>query len=441
MGAVYEAVQEDLGRAVAVKVLHAHLAQMPDLVERFRREAQAAGALGHPHIVQVTDFHPGDPPFLVMERLVGSSLKQVLKKSGPLPLERVAHIFTQVLSALSAAHAAQIVHRDIKPDNIFLSSSSAVDDMVTVLDFGIAKLLDEPDVTNTGALLGTLSYMAPEQARGGTIDRRTDLYAVASCMYHAITGRRPFEGAGNADLITAIVLNEPPAMVSLRPEVDTALVSIVQRGLAKAPQERFQSADEMATALEAWLGGARSAPKTVPMPVVQERPPAPPVPAPAPAGPALAPVAPAPTAFRAPSFEPSHTLVSARASEGSASSALVIGGIVVGGVLALGAMVAVIAFALMARSPASATMEIDAGGSPLAPVVTATAAKTATASAPTILRPIPASTARATSAKSAAIADASVPEASVRDASVAPVATLAPLPTDAAPAAPVANDR
>ncbi|MEO6418406.1 MAG: serine/threonine-protein kinase, partial [Polyangiaceae bacterium] len=188
MGAVYEALQEDLNRRVAVKVLHPHLALDADLVQRFKREAQAAAALGHPNIVHVTDFqvNPGEQPFLVMEYLTGKSFRELMKEETRLPAKRAAFIATQVLSALAAAHEANIVHRDIKPDNIFLSSTSAMKDLVKVLDFGIAKLLkpsDEGPLTMAGTVLGTLSYMAPEQARGEVVDHRADLYALGCIMF------------------------------------------------------------------------------------------------------------------------------------------------------------------------------------------------------------------------------------------------------------------
>ena len=259
MGAVYEAVQEGLHRHVAVKVLHPHLAGESVLLRRFQREANAAAALGHPHIVLVTDFHheKGEPPFLVMEYLAGDSLRSALARDGKMPAPRVARIMTQVLSALSAAHRAQIVHRDVKPDNIFLAASSAVTDLVKVLDFGVVKLLGEDGdtgpLTVAGAVLGTLSYMAPEQARGRDVDGRTDLYAVAACMYVACSGRRPIEAPDMGSLIGAILTQDPAPLATLCPDVDPEFAAIVDRGLKKDPQDRFESADAMERALQAWL--------------------------------------------------------------------------------------------------------------------------------------------------------------------------------------------
>ena len=265
MGAVYEAVQEDLNRRVAVKVLHSHLALDPDLVERFKREAQAAAALGHPNIVHVTDFqvNAGEPPFLVMEYLTGKSFRELMKEEKRIAPKRAAFIASQVLSALAAAHDAKIVHRDIKPDNIFLSSTSAMNDLVKVLDFGIAKLLrdtDEGPLTTVGTVLGTLSYMAPEQARGDVVDGRADLYAVGACMYYAITGRRPLELPDRNDLEVAIQVTEPQPLALACPEIDPRLGKIVDRALRKDPADRFSTAQEMAEAIATWLKPAPSSP-------------------------------------------------------------------------------------------------------------------------------------------------------------------------------------
>ena len=176
MGAVYEAVQEGLGRRVALKVVHPHLATQADLLERFRREAQAAAALGHPNIVQITDFSAeGETAFLVMEYLEGESLGEVLRRETTISEARIAFIARQVLAALGAAHRAGIVHRDVKPDNVFLTSIAGVGDVGKMLDFGVAKLV-EPQaggpLTAVGEVLGTTSYMAPEQALGVPVDAR-----------------------------------------------------------------------------------------------------------------------------------------------------------------------------------------------------------------------------------------------------------------------------
>lgn len=257
MGTVYEGIQQDLGRRVAIKILHPHLALNLDTVERFKREAQATAALGHPNIVQVTDcqWQPGGPLFLVMEFLTGTSLGQVMQAHGRLPARRVAFIASQLLDALAVAHRSGIVHRDIKPDNVFLTSMAQVHDIVKVLDFGVAKLLGEgPDaqLTSTGVAIGTPFYMAPEQARGLPVDARTDIYAVGVCMYHALSGRVPFNAPSFNALMFAIAEQTPAPLASLAPDVDPGLVAIVERAMAKDPARRFANAGEMSGALMPW---------------------------------------------------------------------------------------------------------------------------------------------------------------------------------------------
>ncbi|MEO6576182.1 MAG: protein kinase [Polyangiaceae bacterium] len=257
MGVVYQAVQEDLGRRVAVKVLNPDLAFHSDGLQRFRLEAQSAAALGHPNIVQVTDFqaNAGEPAFLVMEFLEGRSLGQTIAAEGPLSEARVAFIVSQMLSGLSAAHRANLVHRDIKPDNVFLSSTTAMHDLVKLLDFGIAKLQGDTGnahLTVAGAMIGTPAYMSPEQARGLPIDARTDLYAVGSCMYHALSGHLPFEANSLPALLVAIFEHAPPPLAAFCPGIDPRMVAVVTRAMSKDPAARFASAEEMRAALAPW---------------------------------------------------------------------------------------------------------------------------------------------------------------------------------------------
>jgi len=258
MGVVYEAVQQDLNRRVALKVLLA-FGGGPAL-ERFRREAQSAAALGHPSIVQVTDFQtPGDgPPFLVMELLDGISLGALIDRDGPVPYPRVAFIITQVLSALAVAHQAGIIHRDIKPDNVFLTATSVADDLVKVLDFGVAKVETESaPMTAFGQVIGTPAYMPPEQARGGVIDARADVFAVGATMYHAITGQLPTpptdEHAATAEAPVSRSIMVGAALSLIRPDLPTGLTALVDRAMSLDPRERFASADEMRAAVWAWL--------------------------------------------------------------------------------------------------------------------------------------------------------------------------------------------
>jgi serine/threonine-protein kinase len=258
MGAVYEARQTDLGRRVAIKLLHPFLADREDLLTRFKREAMAAAALGHPNIVAVTDFcQTGtEPPFLVMEYLEGKTLKGAISKHGVLDGERVAFIASQVLSALEAAHTAGIIHRDLKPENVFLTSIAGMKNVVKVLDFGLAKHNQSEGTTLTasGALLGTPAYMAPEQISGDAVTPATDVYALGSTMYHALTGRLPFQGDNQYALIYSIMETRPPGIASVRPELDPRLIQIVERAMQPKAAARYQSAREMRIALAPFAG-------------------------------------------------------------------------------------------------------------------------------------------------------------------------------------------
>ena len=268
MGAVYEAVQEPLGRRVAIKVMHSHLASDEVSLERFRREAEATAKLHHPHIVQVSDYQarPGEPAFLVMEYLTGRSLAEVMREGGILPPERVVHVAVQVLDALGAAHAEGIVHRDLKPTNVLLGSSAGLKDVVTIFDFGIAKLIEPPEgsrdeprararrerLTMQGALVGTPAYMAPEQASGKEIDARADLYALGVLMYAMLAGRLPYASRDPSEILRSIQTQKPTPLVELRPDLDPELIEVVERALEKDPAARWQTADEMRRALTRW---------------------------------------------------------------------------------------------------------------------------------------------------------------------------------------------
>ena len=261
MGEVYEALQVSLGRRVALKTIREDLAARAELLARFRREAESAAALGHPNLVQVTDFqsNPGEPPFLVMEMLEGATLKQVLDQSGRIEPARAAFIAVQLLSGLAAAHRAGIIHRDVKPGNTFLQSTTAMRDIVKVLDFGVAKLALEsaPEgaapMTRFGEVLGTLSYMAPEQAgSGGPIDARTDLYAVGATLFHALSGVRPFDATEPGGV------RAPLSRIA--PWVHRDLALVVDRALERSPDARWPSADAMAAALQPFASAAAPAP-------------------------------------------------------------------------------------------------------------------------------------------------------------------------------------
>jgi len=211
----------------------------------------------------------------VMERLHGMPLGEALEKEGRFSAERIAFVASQVLSALSAAHAANVVHRDLKPDNVFLTTLSGLQDIVKLLDFGVAKLLNSrhsEKLTQTGSVLGTPAYMAPEQARGASIDHRSDLYAVGCMMYEALTGKPPFAAENYNALLFEIQKGVATPIEVLRPDIDPALVAVVTRAMAKNPSERFQTADAMEAALSLWVSassarGAAGAPGSSPGPV------------------------------------------------------------------------------------------------------------------------------------------------------------------------------
>ena len=252
MGGVYEAVHEGIGRKVAVKCLHAEYARDRALVERFRREARAATAIGNEHIVDVTDVGelPDGAPFLVMEFLVGRTLGQLLSETGPLRVPRVVHIGRQVCNALEAAHEKGIVHRDLKPDNIFLTKRGGDPDFVKVLDFGISKTHASDngvsELTRTGMAIGTPSYMSPEQAQGlRDIDGRTDVWAMGVILYELLSRRRPFVADTYPRLLMHIVGGTPHPLSHWRRDIPEALDALVMRCLAKDPAQRVASMAEL----------------------------------------------------------------------------------------------------------------------------------------------------------------------------------------------------
>jgi hypothetical protein len=262
MGRVYLARHNRIGRQVALKVLRPEHSHNPQLVHRFFQEAQAVNQINHEHIVEIFDFIEEETEgnkraAIVMELLAGSSLKSELK-TGPLSIARAARILRQVCSALEAAHARGIVHRDIKPDNIFLIRRSGTADFVKVLDFGVAKLIRPiSDITAPGtlegAIIGTPAYMPPEQAAGKPIDWRADIYALGALAHEMISGAPPF-GGDNLGVLLMQILNDPPPelpewSVSGEP-VPESLRALLGQCLAKDPAQRLQSMAELAEALQ-----------------------------------------------------------------------------------------------------------------------------------------------------------------------------------------------
>ncbi|MCE9572665.1 MAG: serine/threonine protein kinase [Deltaproteobacteria bacterium] len=244
MGEVYEATHITSGAPAAVKVLTRNAIGEASLVRRFLRELHTAAAIESPHVVRVLEVGEAPIPYLAMERLRGSDLAELLRRRGTLTPAEVIDLTRQVGAGISAAAAAGVVHRDLKPQNVFLEGTTW-----KVLDFGVAKLAVHDDSTQ-GLVVGTPAYMAPEQARGGEVDRRTDLYALAALVYRAITGRAPFAGKDAAATLFEVVHHMPhrPSRLAPVPEDVDAVLAI---GLAKQPDDRFATASQLTIALDA----------------------------------------------------------------------------------------------------------------------------------------------------------------------------------------------
>jgi HAMP domain-containing protein/predicted Ser/Thr protein kinase len=248
MATVYRAHDPQIGRAVAIKFLHASLAEDDECRGRFLREARAAGGLSHPNIVVVHDVGEIEGrPYMAMELVDGQPLAEVLEKTKQLPLRDAVLIALQLARALDYAHTRGIVHRDIKPGNIMLRADRT---SVTVTDFGIAHMDDGGSQrTQVGAVLGTPQYMSPEQTRGDKLDGRSDLFSAGIVLYQMLAGQRPFRGDSLVAVATKIANESPAPLTQLRPEVPSSLRRVVDRCLAKAPAQRYASGKEMADAL------------------------------------------------------------------------------------------------------------------------------------------------------------------------------------------------
>src|SRR5271165_6031680 len=255
MGEVYRARDTRLGRDVAIKVLPELASTAPDRLQRFEVEAKAAAALNHPNILAVYQMGTyAGVPYLVSELLEGKTLAETVRR-GPLPLRKAIDYGVQIAHGLAAAHEKGIVHRDLKPDNLFVTKEGRI----KILDFGLAKVIPPndpaanpaPTLTLPGVAMGTVGYMSPEQVRGLETDYRTDIFAFGAILYEMVMGRRTFERSTSADTMSAI-LNEDPAPISeLAPETPVGLQRVVLRCLEKNPEQRFQSAADLAFALEA----------------------------------------------------------------------------------------------------------------------------------------------------------------------------------------------
>ncbi len=270
MGRVYLAHHTRIERKrFAVKTLHPEYLRTPEMLKRFQREAEAAAAISHEHVVGVYDVNqaPDGRPFLVAEYLEGRDLGDLLEEHGKLATGYAVRIIRQVCLALSAAHAQGVVHRDIKPENIFLTGDLSRP-QAKVLDFGISRLDhgSGANLTKTGVIMGTPSYMPPEQARGDKVDHRADVYAVGAILYEALTGVMPFDRAEPSAIVVAVLTEEPARPRSLEAAIPEHLEAIIQRAMAKAPEDRFQTTDELYEALALYDAEEQPVDASVPAP-------------------------------------------------------------------------------------------------------------------------------------------------------------------------------
>ena len=266
MGSVYKALQRDMNRMVAVKILHPKLANRKDLVSRFRREARAMSHLTHPNTVKVFlygELEDGSL-YIIMEYLDGKNLNQTVRSEGPMHVERALPILIQACGALDEAHTQGIIHRDLKPENIFLCTQGGMKDYAKVLDFGLAKVTEREMrpgsliLTQEGMVFGTPEFMSPEQAQGKTLTAASDIYSLAVILYEVLTGKLPFEAKTPMEYIQMHV-NEPPAPMAERARDKTfppLLWPVILRALAKKAEDRFASAAHFAEAMQCVLRGA-----------------------------------------------------------------------------------------------------------------------------------------------------------------------------------------
>ncbi len=262
MGKVYLAEHVEIGKRVALKVLHPSYSRMPDLVERFRREARAASKIGHPNIVDVTDSGATNDGsvYFVMEYLEGVELGSIIEREGALDVARALRITGQICRALSAAHREGIIHRDLKPENIFLITRGGEADVVKVLDFGIAKTTEaeaarERRLTSPGMAMGTPEYMAPEQAAGRPADARTDIYSLGAIMYEMTTGLPPYSGDNFMEILTKKATIDPPDPISIRAELPQPVSDLVSAAMSRNPDARPQTMDALEYELNKCLAG------------------------------------------------------------------------------------------------------------------------------------------------------------------------------------------
>jgi tRNA A-37 threonylcarbamoyl transferase component Bud32 len=256
MGTVFLAEHPIIRSKVAVKAVHTHLSHNAEVVSRFVTEARAVNKIEHDHIVSITDFGttPAGDFYLIMEYLQGCLLAEQIGRQEAFPVDRALHIAAQIADALQASHEQGVIHRDLKPDNILLINRDGTPDFVKVFDFGLAKLMAKDGFppahhTDGGMVMGTPSYMSPEQCEGRTLDCRSDVYSLGVILFEMLTGRLPFSGEGYGEVLTKHVSVEAPPVGRFVPDIPAGVEAIVKRALAKDPSRRFQSMSELRRAM------------------------------------------------------------------------------------------------------------------------------------------------------------------------------------------------
>ena len=261
MGVVYAATNMETDQTVALKLLHNKYAHSPKIIKRFYQEAKLADSLQHPNICSVIDHGCTEDgsPYLVMPLLKGRPFSKMLGHRKLLPTSQVVRIVSQTLSALEAAHRRKVIHRDMKPENIFVLSEGSTPDTVKLLDFGISKVIEtgrKSTLTSTGMVLGTAYYLAPEQARGSRhLDHRVDIYAVGVILYESLTGHMPFQGETYNEVIIKVASSPYQSPRAINPKLSPAMEWVIKKAMSFVPHQRFDSAEEMNVALKKALDG------------------------------------------------------------------------------------------------------------------------------------------------------------------------------------------